>query len=102
MDKFLNVLRLGIYEMLFMDGTPDYAAINETVELAKVEISAKTADLVNAVMRSLQREMPNLPKPSMENRTELIATTFSHPDWMVERWVSRFGEKRSFSANASK
>jgi len=94
--QILNVLRLGIYEMLFMDGTPDYAAINETVELAKVEISAKTADLVNAVMRSLQREMPNLPKPSMENRTELIATTFSHPDWMVERWVSRFGEKEAF------
>lgn len=94
--QILNVLRLGIYEMLFMDGTPDYAAINETVELAKTQISSKTADLVNAVMRSLQREMPELPKPKMPNRTELIATTFSHPEWMVERWVTRFGEREAF------
>lgn len=95
-SRIKNVLRLGIYEMLFMDGTPDYAAINETVELAKKEVSSKTADLVNAILRNMQRSMPNLPKPAMEDRAELIATTFSHPVWMVRRWVKRFGEREAF------
>jgi len=97
MDLFFkNILRLGIYDLLFMDSTPDYAAINESVEIAKTKISSKSGDLANAILRKVQREIDNLPKPNMENRTELIATTFSHPEWMVERWVKRFGEREAF------
>lgn len=94
--KFKNILRLGIYELLFMDGTPDYAAINEAVEIAKVGISPKSGDLANAVLRKVQREIEALPKPAHTNRTELIATTFSHPEWLVKRWVERFGEREAF------
>lgn len=99
MDAFFkNILRLGIYDLMFMDSTPDYAAINESVEIAKSEISARSGDLANAILRKVQREMGNgaLPTPDMEDRTELIATTFSHPAWMVERWVNRFGEREAF------
>ena len=97
MDLFFkNILRLGIYDLLFMDSTPDYAAINESVEIAKTKISSKSGDLANAILRKVQREIDTLPKPNMENRTELIATTFSHPEWLVERWVKRFGEREAF------
>lgn len=97
MDSFFkNILRLGIYDLLFMDGTPDYAAINESVEIAKTKISSKSGDLANAILRKIQREITQLPKPDMKNRTELIATTFSHPEWLVERWVKRFGEREAF------
>ncbi|MCH8569715.1 MAG: 16S rRNA (cytosine(967)-C(5))-methyltransferase RsmB [Balneolales bacterium] len=97
MDLFFkNILRLGIYDLLFMDSTPDYAAINESVEIAKTKISSKSGDLANAILRKTQREINNLPKPDMDNRTSLIATTFSHPEWMVERWVNRFGEREAF------
>lgn len=91
-----NILRLGLYEMLFMDGTPDYAAINEAVELAKLRLGSKAGDLVNAILRNIQRDIDNLPKPAFEDRTKLIATTFSHPEWMVKRWVKRFGEREAF------
>ena len=91
-----NILRLGIYDMLFMDSTPDYAAINEAVEIAKFMQGSKTGDLVNAIMRNLQRDMENLPKPAYEDRTKLVATTFSHPEWMVSRWSKRFGEREAF------
>jgi 16S rRNA (cytosine967-C5)-methyltransferase len=91
-----NILRLGLYEMLFMDGTPDYAAINESVDLAKLKLGSKAGDLVNAILRNIQRDIENLPKPAFEDRTKLIATTFSHPEWMVERWVKRFGEREAF------
>ncbi|TNE71193.1 16S rRNA (cytosine(967)-C(5))-methyltransferase RsmB [bacterium] len=94
--KFKNILRLGIYELLFMDGTPDYAAINEAVELAKTLISGKSGDLANAVLRKVQRDVANLPKPAHADRTELVSVTFSHPEWMVKRWVERFGEREAF------
>lgn len=91
-----NILRLGIYDLLFMDSTPDYAAINEAVNIAKAMLGSKTGDLVNAVMRNLQRDIENLPKPAFEDRTKLVGTTFSHPEWMVSRWSKRFGEREAF------
>ncbi|MCW9711682.1 16S rRNA (cytosine(967)-C(5))-methyltransferase RsmB [Aliifodinibius salicampi] len=91
-----NILRLGIYDMVFMDSTPDYAAINESVELAKLKLGSRTGDLTNAILRNLQRDIDNLPKPSYEDRTKLVATTFSHPEWLVERWTKRFGEREAF------
>ena len=84
-----NILRLGIYDLLFMDSTPDYAAINEAVEIAKAMLGSKTGDLVNAIMRNLQRDLESLPKPNFPDRTKLVATTFSHPEWMVARWSKK-------------
>ncbi len=91
-----NILRLGLYELLFMAGTPDYASINEAVEIAKYTLGSKSGDLVNAILRNVQRDITNLPKPAFEDRTKLVATTFSHPEWMVKRWVKRFGEREAF------
>jgi 16S rRNA (cytosine967-C5)-methyltransferase len=91
-----NILRLGVYDMVFMDSTPDYAAINETVEIAKFTLGSRTGDLTNAILRNLQRDIDNLPKPSFEDRTKLVATTFSHPEWLVKRWTKRFGEREAF------
>ncbi|MGM0588865.1 MAG: 16S rRNA (cytosine(967)-C(5))-methyltransferase RsmB [Bacteroidota bacterium] len=91
-----NILRLAMYDFLFMDSTPDYAAIDEAVKLAKLTMGHRTGDLVNAIMRNLQRDSENLPKPQIKDRTKLIATTFSHPEWLVARWVKRFGEREAF------
>ncbi|WP_157464688.1 16S rRNA (cytosine(967)-C(5))-methyltransferase RsmB [Balneola vulgaris] len=91
-----NILRLAIYDMLFMDSTPDYAAINEAVDIAKYMLGSKTGDLVNAILRNLQREEQNLPKPAFKDRTKLVATTFSHPEWLVARWSKRYGEREAF------
>ena len=93
---FKNILRLGMYDLLFMDGTPDHAAINEPVEIAKTKISSRSGDMANAILRRVQREMAQLPKPAMKDRTKLVAVTFSHPEWMVERYVARFGEREAF------
>lgn len=91
-----NILRLAIYDMLFMDSTPDYAAINEAVELGKRKLGGKTGDLVNAIMRNLQRDGEDLPKPAFKDRNKLVATTFSHPEWLTARWRKRFGEREAF------
>ncbi len=97
MGSFIkNILRVGIYDLLFMDGTPDYAAINEAVEIGKIKVSSKTGDLINAILRKIQREVNELPKPSSQRRSELVAITFSHPEWMAERWIKRYGERDAF------
>ncbi|MEX2601219.1 MAG: 16S rRNA (cytosine(967)-C(5))-methyltransferase RsmB [Balneolaceae bacterium] len=94
--RLKNILRLGLYDMLFMDSTPDYAAINEAVEIAKFTLGSKSGDLVNAILRNIQRDVENLPKPAFKDRTKLVATTFSHPEWLVSRWSKRFGEREAF------
>ena len=91
-----NILRLGLYELVFMAGTPDYASINEAVDIAKYTLGSKSGDLVNAILRNIQRDIENLPKPAFQDRIKLVATTFSHPEWMVRRWVKRFGEREAF------
>ena len=91
-----NILRLGVYDMMFMDSTPDYAAINESVEIAKMTLGHRTGDLVNAIMRNLQRDGDDLPKPKYKDRTKLVATTFSHPEWLVKRWSKKLGEREAF------
>lgn len=97
MDLFFkNILRMGIYDLLFMDSTPDYAAINENVEIAKTKISSRSGDLANAILRKIQREINELPTPDTQDRTELVATTFSHPEWLVKRYTDRFGEREAF------
>lgn len=96
-DSLKNILRVGIYDMLFMDSTPDYAAINEAVNLAKFKLGSRTGDLVNAIMRNLQREGDNLPKPDFKDRNKLVATTFSHPEWLVGRWRDELGEREAFA-----
>jgi 16S rRNA (cytosine967-C5)-methyltransferase len=92
-----NILRLGVYDMLFMDSSPDYAAINEAVNLAKSMLGSRTGDLVNAIMRNMQREIGNLPKPVFKERNKLVAVTFSHPECLVKRWRKRFGEREAFA-----
>lgn len=91
-----NILRLAFYEMVFMEQIPDYATINEAVEIAKRTLGSKSGDLVNAILRNLQRDFETLPRPSYSDRRKLIAVTYSHPEWLVDRWVRRFGEREAF------
>jgi 16S rRNA (cytosine967-C5)-methyltransferase len=79
-DPFIrNLLRLSLYQLLFMERIPAYAAVNEAVELAKTYGGNKTSGFVNAVLRALWREKPQLPKPEL---TELSACAdyWSHPE----------------------
>ncbi len=88
--KILNVLRLGVYQLLLLDKIPPYAAINETVELAKQHKVKR--NFVNAVLRQIQRERENIKYPdATENPIYHLAVVLSYPEWLVERWVKRHG-----------
>lgn len=94
MDGYLrNLLRLTVYQILFLDKVPEYAAVNESVELAKRYGGASAGGLVNAVARRLLREKNSL--IALDSETDLVARlsiSWSHPEWLVRRWLAYFGE----------
>lgn len=87
-----DVLRLGVYQLVYLDRVPPYAAVDEAVKLAK-RFGPKGSDkFVNAVLRSVQRRRGELSKPPVkESPARSIAVAHSHPLWLVERWLKRWG-----------
>ena len=90
-----NLLRIGIYQILFLSKVPSSAAVNETVKLARSLGGKPMAGFVNAVLRGIARspqiELPNLEDDPIRNLT----VQYSHPAWIVKRWVSRYGLDRT-------
>ena len=85
-----QLLRLTIYQMVYLDKIPDRAAIFEAVEIAKKKGHKGISGLVNGVLRSIQREgFPSFDE--IENPLERLAIRTSHPLWLVKRWVDQFG-----------
>ena len=89
-----TVLRIGVYELLFSD-TPDHAAIHEAVEAAKIRVRQGAAGLTNGMLRSILRSKDALPEPEGGSLAVRLGTRYSHPDWMVERWLEDFGEEQT-------
>lgn len=85
------LLRLGLYQLFYLDRIPVSAAVNETVNLAK-EAAPRAAGFINAVLRSADRgrESIGYPDPSKEPAAYL-ATRYSHPRWIAEGWLSKLG-----------
>src|SRR5216684_1458038 len=77
--EVLTALRLGMYQILFLDRVPRHAAVNESVELVKGAHKRSAAGLVNAVLRKIERAPSDLNVGS------------AHPDWLVERWARIYG-----------
>jgi 16S rRNA (cytosine967-C5)-methyltransferase len=88
------VLRLGAYQLLFLDRIPQSAAVNESVNLAKAFTGTVGRDwggFVNAVLRALLRHPPE-PWPSMDHdAAQALAVRYSIPGWLSRRWVERLG-----------
>lgn len=87
----LDLLRLGTAQLLFMESVPAYAAIAQTVELAKRRHGMGASKLANAVLRRLDRERSALVLPVRTDPIEAMALEKSHPRWLVARWVERWG-----------
>jgi 16S rRNA (cytosine967-C5)-methyltransferase len=80
-----EILRLGTYQLRLMNGVEAYAAVSESVGLARKYGHKGTAGLVNAVLRRVSTEPP---------REVDLATRASLPNWVVEHWRERFGDER--------
>jgi 16S rRNA (cytosine967-C5)-methyltransferase len=89
-DPFIrNLLRTTLYQILFLDRIPDYAAVNAAVDLAKAHCGEPAGRFVNAVLRSYLRQSANkqLQKPDIKTAAlSKISEYWSHPEWLVKRW----------------
>lgn len=86
-----NILRTGLYQILFTDRIPPFAAVNEAVVIAKRECPA-AAGLVNALLRNAIREKDGMVWPDMaRDPGKAISICHSHPRWLVERWLDLYG-----------
>jgi 16S rRNA (cytosine967-C5)-methyltransferase len=87
-----DLLRLGTYQLLAMGSVPAYAAIAQTVELVKRRHGIGASKLANAVLRRIDREREALVVAVPADLTDALALEYSHPRWIVARWLARFGE----------
>ncbi len=86
-----DLLRAGAYQLLQMRSVPPYAAIGQTVELAKGRHGVGASKLTNAVLRRLDRERGALAPVPPTDAIDALALEHSHPRWLVQRWALRFG-----------
>lgn len=116
--ELLQVLRLGLYELVFVQGTPDFAAVSQAVAQAKKHAGRHAAGFVNAVLRAVQRDLVNPVSPAdnppprrtlwidldkgllfnsdlwpdpATNLAKHLSAAWAHPVWLVERWLKRYG-----------
>ena len=89
----IDLLRLGVYQLTNMGSVPAYAAIAQTVELAKRRHGLGASKLVNAVLRRTDRERDDLSVPVSSEPAEALAIRYSHPRWLIARWIERWGEQ---------
>lgn len=91
-----NTMRVALYQILFLDKVPDYAAVNEAVDFVKKLQGQKPADLTNAVLRNIIRSKDSIryPDPN-EDIIAYLSAYYSHPTWLVKRWVNRYGKENA-------
>ncbi len=91
------ILRLGLYQILWLDRIPDHAAVNETVSLAHMAGFAPQVGFVNAVLRSYAREKEATRQLLADLKASNPAIACSHPGWLVDRWVKRWDAAKALA-----
>jgi 16S rRNA (cytosine967-C5)-methyltransferase len=90
-----TLLRMGLYQIFWLDRIPSHAAVNETVEIAKTSGFGPQSGFVNALLRGYLREFEATRQRLHELKLQQPALGFSHPEWLVSRWLNRWGPDRT-------
>lgn len=91
----LDILRIGAYQILFLDKVPDSAAVNTSVELAKTAGRSQAAGLVNAVLRKISQNKTTLPVIPERDEAKYLSIRYSHPKWLVKRLLTMLGREEA-------
>lgn len=87
----MSILRLGIYQIVFMDSVPNSAAVNESVNLVKKRGHKGTIAFVNGVLRNISRNPSKFNRLDSNNPLEYLSIKYSHPEYLVEEWLGEYG-----------
>ncbi|MFC1534423.1 16S rRNA (cytosine(967)-C(5))-methyltransferase RsmB [Thermodesulfobacteriota bacterium] len=93
----LNILRLALYQVFFLDRVPESAAVNEAVNQAKDNKSTRHGtSFVNGILRNICRRKDEITFPDRDrDRLGYLAAYYSHPEWLVEKWIKELGDKHT-------
>ena len=93
-----RILEVALYQILFLDRVPPYAAVNEAVEMTKLERDPEWSGRVNAILRSIISNPKRHSMPSFQkDPAKAISIQWSHPLWIVHKWIDSLGLKRTVS-----
>ena len=94
--RILNILRLALFQIIYLDRIPDSAAVNTAVDMAKASGAPWVVGYVNALLRKTSREYRDVPFPDMaKNPIAALAADKSFPEWIILRWLRRYGQKNT-------
>ena len=94
--RIKNIFRVAMYQLVFLERIPDYAVVSEAVQLSRERFGQKRSGLVNAVLRNYLREPYRPPEPD-PNDAAALAGFYSHPLWLVRRFIEQFGQKETIA-----
>ncbi len=86
----LQILRMAVYQILYMDSVPDRAAVYESVKLAKTKKNPALGGYVNGVLRAFLRDGKKIPE--FGDRISNLSVKYSSPKWLIDKWISEYGE----------
>lgn len=93
--RVANALRIGAYQIYYMDRVPDRAAVSETVEAIKQVGVPNATSLVNAILRRVAKKAEYFPKPDkVKQQVEYYAMHYAHPPWLLKRWIRQVNTER--------
>lgn len=92
-NSTLILLRLGVYQLVFMDKVPDSAAVNETVKLCKKLRLYSSSGFVNGVLRSVSRAEERFPLPSKNNYVKYLSIKYSCPENIISLWINDYSKE---------
>jgi len=92
--ELLDILRIALYQLIFLDRIPDHAAVDQAVIQAGIHVGGRASALVNAVLRRFLRD-PEALDPAPGSNSRELATYYSHPLWLVERWLENLGPEKA-------
>ncbi len=91
-----NLLRLSVYQILFMDNVPDSAVCNEAVKLAGKRGFRSLSGYVNGVLRNIARNKADMPYPDQKKESlTYYSVKYSMPEWIVKLWLDAYGKERT-------
>jgi len=91
-QTLLYILRLGLFQIIYMDRVPDFATINTSVELAKKLRGKKAAGFINALLRKSMKEYFKIALPDKQKKfSKYLSVKYSIPSWLTKRWTKAYG-----------
>ncbi len=94
--KVLNIIRIGLFQIIYLSRIPVSAAVNTSVELAKSSAAPWITGFVNAILRNAAKKFEAVPFPDpKKDPVSAIAAQSSFPKWLIKRWLHRYGQKET-------